>query len=102
MFKCPECGNTDQLDITVTTWARVVIDNDAEVKTDCDAAHNHDYDWDVDSAIRCCSCGEDGTVGDWDTEGICLKCGDYYDDGGDGSNGLCPSCTAKGEDVPND
>ena len=39
---------------------------------------------------------------DLDDDDLCRVCGDQYDDGGDGYDGMCPSCADKVENEGDD
>lgn len=56
-FKCPACGNDDQLDILASIWIRLTEDG-----TDPDAATNGDHEWNEHSAFSCTACGVMGKV----------------------------------------
>jgi predicted RNA-binding Zn-ribbon protein involved in translation (DUF1610 family) len=55
MYKCPDCGST-ALDVTITTMARLVQDEDGP-QTLTDEAQQCDHEWDENSAMMCRDCG---------------------------------------------
>lgn len=50
--QCPECGQTEQIDVAATVWVRLVGDG-----TDADLAQIGDHDFDGDSPALCGHCG---------------------------------------------
>lgn len=64
MWKCPECGDTDHLVISVQTSARL-IQNDDEFEAEVVG----DLEWSPESAMSCCVCGHDGECSGFEAEG---------------------------------
>jgi hypothetical protein len=58
-YRCPRCGNTDRLDISVICWARLDQRNPDNLETDIDTS---DQEWDGDSSIHCNACNHPGKV----------------------------------------
>lgn len=57
-YRCPKCGSTDDIDVTVQVWARIIqTECDENVETDLDEASDHDQEFDSDSATICRACG---------------------------------------------
>ncbi len=54
-WKCPKCGEND-LDVQISTWARLAQDGE-EISTDADDAQNGDHEWDEKSLMQCRDCG---------------------------------------------
>jgi predicted RNA-binding Zn-ribbon protein involved in translation (DUF1610 family) len=54
-YRCPECGSTTALDVSVSTWARLV-DHMGHLETDADLAEFHDHEWGENSVMRCAAC----------------------------------------------
>ncbi len=65
-FACPKCKGTEQIEITITTDARLV-ERGGNVETDTDRAMDHSHVWDFASPARCTAidCGYTGSVGDF-------------------------------------
>ena len=55
MYNCPDCGST-ALDVTITTMARLVQDEDGP-QTLTDEAECGDHEWDDNSIMVCRECG---------------------------------------------
>lgn len=62
-LRCPECGASDQLDITATVTVRLTADG-----TDEDQAHNGGtgHEWHNESPCTCHACDYDGTVAEFE------------------------------------
>jgi hypothetical protein len=60
---CPQCGASDQLDITATVKVRLTADG-----TDEDQAHNGGtgHEWHDESPCTCLACDYDGTVAEFE------------------------------------
>jgi hypothetical protein len=56
-LRCPKCGNSDQIDVSASIWARVTNDG-----TDTDLSKDGSHEWDDDSPARCAACGHFGKV----------------------------------------
>jgi hypothetical protein len=56
-LRCPKCGNSDQIDVSASIWARVTEDG-----TDPDLAKHGSHEWGDDSPARCAACGHFGKV----------------------------------------
>lgn len=62
-FRCPSCGDEDQIDIEALTWIRATDDG-----TDPDLSHDGAHDFTRDSAAQCCRCGHFGTLREFTPE----------------------------------
>jgi hypothetical protein len=56
-LRCPKCGNTDEIDVSASVWARVTEDG-----TDTDLAKDGGHEWGDDSSARCAACGHFGKI----------------------------------------
>jgi hypothetical protein len=56
-LRCPKCGNSDQIDVSSSIWARVTDEG-----TDPDLAKDGGHEWGDDSPARCAACGHSGKV----------------------------------------
>ena len=56
-LRCPKCGNTDEIDVSASVWARVTDEG-----TDTDLAKDGGHEWGDDSSARCAACGHFGKV----------------------------------------
>lgn len=59
---CPECGESDEIDIAATVWVRLCADGTAP-----DEAEDGDHTWDDASPCKCVGCGHVATVADFET-----------------------------------
>ena len=57
-LRCPKCGNSDQIDVNASIWARVTNDG-----TDPNLSKDGTHEWDDDSPARCAACGHSGKTG---------------------------------------
>jgi len=62
-LKCPACNDTDNIDISVNVWARIIDDG-----TDVDASHDGSVIWDNKNPCYCASCHHLGFVSDFQTK----------------------------------
>jgi hypothetical protein len=62
-YRCPTCGNTDQIDISAEVWVRITLDG-----TDADTSGDGSHLWDHDSPAICGACGHHGPVADFDPD----------------------------------
>ena len=46
-LRCPKCGNSDQIEVSASIWARVTDDG-----TDTDLSKKSSHEWDDDSPAR--------------------------------------------------
>lgn len=91
-YHCPKCGSRN-LDVCISTWARLV-EHDDHLETDLDEAMSHDHEWDGDSAMLCRECSHSGKASDFKCypmtpeRAAALKPGDriIWDDP---DNGIC-------------
>jgi hypothetical protein len=60
-FVCPECEESDQLDVAATVWVRLTEDG-----TDADESEDGSHEWGDDSEVHCAGCGHQGTVKDFE------------------------------------
>lgn len=56
-MRCPDCGNTDNFDVTVTATAKTTDDGSV--------VEDGDHEWDDDSACVCPACDKTGVVSDF-------------------------------------
>jgi len=56
-MRCPECRETDRIDIAAIVWVRLCRDG-----TDILSAANGDHEWDDGSPAVCHACGHCATV----------------------------------------
>jgi hypothetical protein len=56
-LRCPKCGNSDEIDVSASIWARVT-----DQGTDPDLAKDGSHEWDDDSPARCAACGHSGKM----------------------------------------
>jgi hypothetical protein len=59
-LRCPKCGNSDQIEVSASIWARVTDDG-----TDTDLSKKSSHEWDDDSPARCAACSHSGKVTDF-------------------------------------
>ena len=59
-LRCPNCGDTDSIDILAALWVRVTPDG-----TDADASACGDHEWCDQSAASCDTCGHRGHLQDF-------------------------------------
>lgn len=67
-FACPQCGDTEQIDIVATVWVRLIQDSPDNIETDSDATEDGSHEWDSNSEAKCGACGRVGIVEDFDGE----------------------------------
>ena len=60
---CPQCGRSDQLDVTATVVVRLTPDG-----SDADIPERSAHEWHDESSCSCIACGHDGIVGDFDPD----------------------------------
>lgn len=58
-IRCRKCGNADELDIEIVTWARLTSDG-----TDITAAHRAAHESDDNCLVLCDRCGHFETLGE--------------------------------------
>jgi hypothetical protein len=59
-LRCPKCGNTHEIDVSASIWARITEDG-----TDTDLAKDGGHEWDNDSPARCAACAHSSKVIDF-------------------------------------
>ncbi len=62
-YACPKC-KSQSLDVSISTWARIIQTDSDNIETDTDRALNHDHEWDETSAVICLQCGFQGNLND--------------------------------------
>jgi len=63
-YRCPHCGNTDQIDVCAYVWVRLTADG-----TDADCSDNGSSEWSGESEAQCGACGHHGTVAGFSQDG---------------------------------
>ena len=63
-LKCPVCKDSDNIDISVTVWARIFDDG-----TDVDASHDGSVIWENTNPCYCAACQHLGIVSDFQIKG---------------------------------
>jgi hypothetical protein len=62
-YRCPKCGDTDQIDICAEVWVRLTEDG-----SDADLPMKGDHHWDESCIAECGACSHQATVADFDPE----------------------------------
>ncbi len=63
MWICPDCGKNDHLMVTIVTTANLTQDADGD---NFETEVMGDHEWDENSSMACGSCGNIGTVGQFE------------------------------------
>jgi len=67
MYKCPDCDSTE-LDVTITTMARLVQDEDGPQTLADEAQWGGDHEWNGDSIMICRECGFQAIADNFESE----------------------------------
>jgi len=67
-YVCPECQETEFIDIAATVRVRLIQDDPDNIQTDADESDDGSHEWDGDASAQCCGCGFQGKVNDFDRE----------------------------------
>lgn len=65
-FKCPTCGG-DDVQVSITTWARMITNTRGEIETDTEDADDNSHDWDGKSMMKCLLCCHMAPADEFDT-----------------------------------
>lgn len=69
MYKCPDCGNTDQIDIEARVNVRLIQHADTDdFETDSDEAEDRSHEWDDSCYATCFACGTGQILSKYNTD----------------------------------